>query len=217
MAEVVIRFVLDLGCALDSNSNWEFGNRPAEAQPTLSGGIFWLKFRGKVKQSEIQLAMHCSFRTKFLQLFCLTLQRWFWIIFHAWLRLSRRLGDILFVPAKSMQKPREQKNSSGDLFPTEHWLLQFFMLMIFYLSYVEWFENHAAVPSDSFCSHSLEYKCNWLSAPPLKSKLVKISEIPVIRVICDSDKLPIAFQPKSFNHKNQINSTCRGRHRSDKN
>ena len=29
-------------------------------------------------------------------------------------RLFRRLGDILFVPAKSMQKPREQKNSSGD-------------------------------------------------------------------------------------------------------
>ena len=29
-------------------------------------------------------------------------------------RLFRRLGDILFVPAKSMQKPREQKNSSSD-------------------------------------------------------------------------------------------------------
>ena len=29
-------------------------------------------------------------------------------------RLFRRLGDILFVPAKSMQKPREQKNSSDD-------------------------------------------------------------------------------------------------------
>ena len=30
------------------------------------------------------------------------------------LRLSRRLGEILFVPAKSIQKPREQKNSFGD-------------------------------------------------------------------------------------------------------
>jgi hypothetical protein len=29
-------------------------------------------------------------------------------------RLSRRLGEILFVPAKSIQKPREQKNSSGE-------------------------------------------------------------------------------------------------------
>ena len=33
---------------------------------------------------------------------------------HAWPRLLRRLGEILFVPAKSIQKPREQKNSSGD-------------------------------------------------------------------------------------------------------
>jgi hypothetical protein len=32
------------------------------------------------------------------------------------LRLFRRLGEILFVPAKSIQKPREQKNSSGDLY-----------------------------------------------------------------------------------------------------
>ncbi len=31
-------------------------------------------------------------------------------------RLFRRLGEILFVPAKSIQKPREQKNSSGDLY-----------------------------------------------------------------------------------------------------
>ena len=31
-------------------------------------------------------------------------------------RLFRRLGEILFVPAKSIQKPREQKNSSGVLF-----------------------------------------------------------------------------------------------------
>ncbi len=29
------------------------------------------------------------------------------------LRLFRRLGEILFVPAKSIQKPREQKNSFG--------------------------------------------------------------------------------------------------------
>ena len=29
-------------------------------------------------------------------------------------RLFRRLGEILFVPAKSIQKPREQKNSFAD-------------------------------------------------------------------------------------------------------
>ncbi len=33
---------------------------------------------------------------------------------HAWPRLIRRLGEILFVPAKSIQKPREQKNSFGQ-------------------------------------------------------------------------------------------------------
>jgi hypothetical protein len=31
----------------------------------------------------------------------------------SWYRLIRRLGEILFVPAKSIQKPREQKNSSS--------------------------------------------------------------------------------------------------------
>ena len=38
----------------------------------------------------------------------------YWWRCHLWLRLLCRLGKILFVPAKSIQKPREQKNSSGD-------------------------------------------------------------------------------------------------------
>ena len=38
----------------------------------------------------------------------------YWWSCLVWLRLLCRLGKILFVPAKSIQKPREQKNSSGD-------------------------------------------------------------------------------------------------------
>ena len=33
---------------------------------------------------------------------------------NSWPRLLRRLGEILFVPAQSIQKPREQKNSSHE-------------------------------------------------------------------------------------------------------
>ena len=36
-----------------------------------------------------------------------------WLVAMLGFRLFRRLGEILFVPAKSIQKPREQKNSSG--------------------------------------------------------------------------------------------------------
>ena len=78
----------------------------------------YIKFRGKIRQNEIQLIVPSYFSTNFLRLFCKALRQWLLhqivmyglASFAGW--ASRRNDGI--VPAKSIQKPREQKNSFGE-------------------------------------------------------------------------------------------------------
>ena len=124
-----------------------------------------IKFRGKIRQNEIQLIVPSYFSTNFLRLFCKALRQWLLhqivmyglASFAGWAKYFLCRQKVF----KNLVSKKTRLVRCTSVWPRLH---PIFMFPIFYLSFVEWFENRIFEPSNSFCSH-------------YQNKL-KISEIP---------------------------------------